>query len=228
MDCREFQERWAEAVESRDDAALEMLRAHLTACGGTECVRLWQDHQILSHAVRNWKVPAVSAGVAQRALAELELGRPLPSRLIQSDSMGSTHGRSRTNTVAASCVAALVLCLIWFAGRMNRDDVPSRTVAQSAGERTEVVDPGPAETPTPQAQEAAALREVGESYVALAQKTTGFATDLAFLVVPGGYEEETPEGADDGAWVDRIEERFEPVRSGVSGKLGEWFGGPAT
>lgn len=65
-----------------------------------------------------------------------------------------------------------------------------------------------------------------ESYVELAHEATYFVTDLAMLVVPVDVD-----AADESAtpgWINRLGERLEPVRTGVEGKLGEWFSPPAT
>ena len=84
MTCAEFQARWQTAVERRDAAALTQLRSHGESCGSPECGRLWQEEQLLSRAVAEWRqFPSLPpADLVNRVLAVVTEHQSVASRSV--------------------------------------------------------------------------------------------------------------------------------------------------
>ncbi|MEZ6064641.1 MAG: hypothetical protein R3B90_02785 [Planctomycetaceae bacterium] len=236
MNCQEFETRLEAAIENRDDEALVLLARHAAVCSSAGCRTLWADHLRLEQAIVAWKCPPVPAELSDRVLAELR--RPLLAAgaltacevaLVERPGDRPINWRRRA-IVASIATAGAMLLMLSLSGR-NDETSLVRGERMTDGDGSALagtddpVDGGEADSA---AREADALREVGVHYVVLARKTTGFASDLAMLVVPESEPTATEADDPEPGWIDSIGERIEPVKSGVSGKLGEWFGHPAT
>lgn len=221
MTCHEFQTRLTDAIETRgaDDAAL--LAEHGERCESAACRAAWRDFQLLSRAVAAWRA---SSGTPSPALADrvLREAQPLSNPAGPLVSVPPASRRAGGVQWLSIAVAAALLLLVGLSVRPTSE---SRSVAirphASHGERSVQIADGSRDTAPPEGE-----RPRRESYVALAHEATDFVTDLAMLVVPVDVDD--PAESRKAEWFHRLGETLAPVKSGVEGKLGEWFPPPAT
>jgi hypothetical protein len=234
MNCSDFTSRLTQAIESRDDEARARLAAHLDGCGSPACRALWDECQLVSQAVEVWmqqrpRPPKLAGPVLRRIEAERRSG---------SWSVRRPEGRRGPGGArwAAITIAAGLLVAAGFLIRPAPDlpriakeslEPGGRVVPAHRPPATSVAQPSVAQPSVAQPSAAEAQAPRGEAYIGIAHEATYFVTDLAMLVVP--VDIPPPEDADSSpGWIHRLEEQLEPVKTGVEGKLGEWFGLPAT
>ena len=226
MTCRDFQSRLSTAIETRAAAEIVRLAAHGEVCAEVACQAAWADHQLLARAVAEWRLsqPVAPSRVADRVLAEIAAESIATHRAQPLLAARPAPRNSGMQWSSVGISAALLLAIGLFlrpAGESRFLAVRVRPPAARTLDATPeaVVSHQAPIAPTP-------VEPRPESYVELAHEATYFVTDLAMLVVPvdvdAADETSTP------AWFTRIGERLEPVKTGVEGKLGEWFNPPAT
>lgn len=221
MTCHEFQSALTTAVEARDRAALERLALHVRSCPSADCRQAWRVEQLLTAAVAAWRTEsAPPPRLAARVLRQV-LGSPAPTAAF-SASNRSTLPR-RVWPLAGAAAALLLMGLVL----LREGSEPQRLVTRAPSPRPA----GSAPHDRPAGQDAGRVldaAQLGGAYVGMAHEAAWFVTDLAMLVVPVRIDDPAESPAGGAGWLRRIEEGIEPVREGVSGKLDEWFAGPAT
>lgn len=224
MDCHEFEQQLEIAVENRDAAALQRLQRHAAACASSSCRQAWSDQALLTRALAAWSPAAAPprsfAWEVARAMQSTSR-RPLPVSAVNQPAVRTSAG-GRGLAVMASVAAVVVL----LAGLLYRGGETPRLAGQT---------PAPANPANlaPEAELASTATQAPRplhphSYVELAENATYLVTDLTLLIVPGGDDQEGLPPTAASHWATSVEASLEPVKNGVSGKLHEWFGRPAT
>jgi len=220
MTCVEFRERLeAATVSDESDAALSQLREHRRDCPDPVCRALWSEARLLERAIPLWRatLPTASGSLSRRVLAALDLDAAVVAG-------PAAPARPARRWTAAALVAA-ALSLLLASAVLGPESSMSPTIARR--------DPWGRDHWRRELKVAPALA-AGEgsppieiAYVAYAREATHFVTDLAMLIVPVPVAADDEEAAGP-PWLERLGDRIEPVRQGVTTKLDEWFGGPAT
>ena len=233
MNCPDFQSRLTTAIEQRDSAALESLAEHGESCSTPECGALWQERRLLARAIPVWKQssPIPPARLARNVLQSLDGERPVAGHAIPQPRRDAPAADNRWAVLATAAVILLAVGLLMRPGTQSIDlaDGNRSAVTTPSDEHPTLPDvPDPlvanAVMDDPQAEE----QPRPDTYVGMAHEASYFVTDLAMLVVPVSVDEPEQEEIEGDTWFSRLGEQLEPVESGVKGKLGEWFGPPAT
>ena len=241
MQCADFQRQLLTAVEERDGAALAALAAHAETCPAVECQRLWDDHRLLAQALDAWRGRAESPRLTQRVLAELRRPAPPMPSPTQLERVPDRPRRTADSRGALGVFAAAAALLVIVSFAFPPGDAPPQLAQPNHRPQQRLTDGAPpvhrtTVTQTPHAESPVVpdsgthtdLADVGASYVGLATEATYLVTDLAMLIVPVRVEQPADDATGGPHWVDRLGAQIEPVREGVTSKLGEWFGPPAT
>jgi hypothetical protein len=228
MHCSEFEARLTHAVEARDSAELARLSEHLEACAAPECRALWSEQEWLARAIAEWRSQRPPAPrLVERVLKDLM--RPCVDRSVANVAAPLTKRRA-SGWGAVVTAAALLLAVGLMLRPTSHTASLARRTSTPSSLGTDVVPSSPSTLASSGDSPSApvAIEPARESYVDLAHEATYFVTDLAMLVVPVDVAAEDDMSPEEASWFNRLGEQLEPVKTGVEGKLGEWFGAPAT
>jgi hypothetical protein len=142
INCTEFNELLAQAIESRRSADMAVLREHALACAG--CQAAWLDALLLDRAVARWRKAVPAVDLADRVLFRLSIERE--GALVAASTRGTGRTSEATSPVtnaapprkriaavrrggwaalAAACVALIAIVI----GGLGRSKAPVGQVA---------------------------------------------------------------------------------------------------
>ncbi len=227
MHCSEFQNRLQDAIVTRDQTELSQLAAHGETCVHAVCRTLWQEQTLLARAVGAWQaLQPRPPRLAERVLREQAATATPPVALARTVPERRRVSPSRSAGWTVTGVAAALLLAAGLALKPSGD---GSSLTQSRRGTPAIEAPeSHVSHPSLAAVRSASPVETGDSYVHIAREATYFVTDLAMLVVAVDVDHPGESAPPSPGWISRLGEQIEPVKSGVEGKLGEWFGPPAT
>jgi len=206
LSCTEFEQQLREAIDSRAAVDEAAFCAHAADCD--DCLRQWEEYQLLSVAIAEWnsdqpEIDLVDAVLAQHAFRgnEEHAIQPTP-QAVEAENIATAPGlesrprvflqtvktasdpihssRQRYSVLAVLASAALVLCLI--ATPFNPPSVETQLTGRSLTASHPAPNPKMADDEATGADVEALVRDAGSAYMGLARDAADVFTDtVAFI-----------------------------------------------
>ncbi len=228
MKCEQFHCRLEEAIECRHPAGPELI-VHGEQCHDLRCRQAWADYVLLEAALDAWQPVAATCDLVDRVREDLgrERGaivetRTASVRVSCTPVSESTRSHRGGAMVLVGAVAGVLLAvgLLLRTGEQDRELARQNVLPAESSHLAATV--GTEEDAIEEVEERV---KIGARYAGFAQTATYAVTDLALLVVPGSRDPSDAEDPDS-EWLQKFEERLEPVRQNVGGQLDKWFSAP--